>query len=80
MMWKEVTAERYDEQLGVVPPAIYTGDGFLVGEPFDHRTCAVRGVIAATYAALVQIGDKFYEGPNMTLAEFKVLDLKTVPS
>lgn len=34
--WIEVTEERYDEMLGVLPPEIMTGLGFLVGEPSDR--------------------------------------------
>lgn len=35
--WTEVTEQRYDEMLGVLPPAIYTQHGYLVGEPVTHN-------------------------------------------
>jgi hypothetical protein len=36
MTIKECTEARYDEMLGVLPPAHWTGKGFLVGEPSTH--------------------------------------------
>lgn len=79
-MWKQCTEERYDEMLGALPPALWLAKGFLVGEPADHRTCTVRGHVAPTYAAFVQHDGTFYEGPNMTTAEFRAFDVKTVPT
>ena len=35
--WIETTEERYDEMLGVLPPAYWSSIGFLVGEPMDHN-------------------------------------------
>jgi hypothetical protein len=35
-MKTRVTEEKYDEMLGVLPPAYWNGNLFLVGEPFDH--------------------------------------------
>jgi hypothetical protein len=34
---KQVTPERYYEMLEVLPPAIMTLNGFLVGEPVTHN-------------------------------------------
>jgi hypothetical protein len=47
---KECSEERYDEMLGVLPPALWLSKGFLVGEPFDHRKCKVTNVVRASYA------------------------------
>lgn len=82
--WIEVTEERYDEMLGVLPPALMIGDGFLVGEPSDHRMCEVTGNnYTPTWAAFVHIGPavagtwrgpqtKFYESDRaLTKAEFR---------
>jgi len=80
MKWKEVDEERYDEMLGCLPPAYWIAKGFLVGEPFDHRTCKVTGVVRPTYAAFINRRDKFYEGPNMTIPEFDVFDASTLPA
>jgi hypothetical protein len=52
--------------------------GFLVGEPFDHRQCKVTGDVRASYAAFVAHGGKFYEGPNMTVPEFRRLTVLDV--
>jgi hypothetical protein len=34
--WKATTRERYHEMLEILPPALWIGGGFLVGEPMDH--------------------------------------------
>ena len=75
-MWKEVDEARYDEMLGVLPPALWIDKGFLVGEPANHRRCTVTSVVRATYAAFINHGDKYYEGPNMTMPEFRAFDVR----
>jgi hypothetical protein len=65
--------------LGILPPALMLGRGFLVGEPFDHRTCKVTKVIRASYAAFFQKNGKFYEGDTMTMPEFRAFDLSVLP-
>ena len=77
-MFKECTEERWDEMLGVLPPALWIAKGFLVGEPFDHRTCKITGVVRATYTAFINHGGKFYEGPNLTMPEFRAFDVATL--
>ena len=64
--------------LGVLPPALWIANGFLVGEPFDHRTCNITGVVRASYAAFINHGGKFYEGPNLTMPEFRAFDVATL--
>jgi len=76
---QECSEERYDEMLGILPPALMLGRGFLVGEPFDHRTCKVTNAVRASYAAFFQKNKKFYEGDNMTVPEFRVLDVEGLP-
>jgi hypothetical protein len=34
--WEPTTAEAYHEMLEVLPPALWIGGAFLVGEPQDH--------------------------------------------
>ena len=46
--FKEVGEARYDEMLGVLPPALWIDKGFLVGEPFDHRRCKATGRLTAS--------------------------------
>ena len=76
-MWKEATEEQYDYGLGVLPPAYMDGDGFLVGEPYDHRTCRITKVIRPTFAAFIRYNGKFYASKEaLTLPEYKA---KTLP-
>ena len=47
MAIKEVDEERYDGMLGMLPPALWLGKGFLVGEQQaqlgrPHRHCIFR--------------------------------------
>ena len=72
---QECSEERYDEMLGVLPPALWLSKGFLVGEPFDHRTCKVTNIVRASYAAFFQKNGKFYEGGNLTVPEFSAFDI-----
>ena len=64
--WKQTTKERFWEMLEILPPAIQTGRGFLVGEPWRHKDGD------PAYQAHVQIGEKYYEADEpMTIAEFQ---------
>jgi hypothetical protein len=72
--WTKVTEERYDEMLGILPPVYVAGvDGFMVGEPDDHRAYLVTGRFQPTFAPFRRIGGGFYEGEPMTRAEFKAI-------
>jgi hypothetical protein len=55
--------------LEVLPPAIMTGYGFLVGEPWNHDANN-----RPRFMALVELDKQFYEalGP-MTIKDFKEL-------
>lgn len=69
MKWKETTEAKYMEMLEVLPPAIWTRIGFLVGEPFDHNS---QG--RPRFEAFANVGGKFYVADqNMTVAEFRAL-------
>ena len=46
---KEVPEKRYDEMLNILPPRIWLGYGFLVGEPISDRICRVKGNKSITY-------------------------------
>jgi hypothetical protein len=76
---QECSEERYDEMLEILPPALWLAKGFLVGEPFDHRTCSVTKVVRASYAAFFQHKDKFFEAGNMTVPEFKAFNVESLP-
>ena len=51
--FKECTEKRFDEMLGILPPALWIGKGFLVGEPMTHRVCKVQGYVCPTYSAFI---------------------------
>lgn len=77
--WKEVTEARYWEMLGVLPPAIQTRLGFLVGEPMDHGRCTITSHIKPRFSAFAEVGGKFYECSRpMTIPEFKAIKSKAV--
>lgn len=70
------TEARYREMLEVLPPAVWTGLGFLVGEPHDHNA---EG--QPRFACFVQRGDKFFEVSRaLTVAEFRAIRLMDLPS
>ncbi len=74
-VWTEVSAERYNEMLGILPPALHTSYGFLVGEACSHRNCKIDGTFTADYAAFITVGKKFYAcTENMTRREFKAVN------
>lgn len=67
--WTEITEEKYDYYLEVLPPAIMTGNGFMVGEPWDHNAEGYP-----RYQACVRLGGKFYASDDpMTVRQFKGL-------
>jgi hypothetical protein len=77
--FKEVEEARYDEMLGVLPPALWIDKGFLVGEPFDHRRCKATGRWTASFAAFIRYRGKYYESEEaMTVGEFRAFDLSTL--
>ena len=78
-MINECTEKRYDFMLGIVPPRLQLGKGFLVGEPVDHRRCKITGNIAPTYVAFFHAFDKFYEGDPMTVEEFEAFKIDDLP-
>jgi len=66
--WEPSTYEAFDYGLNVLPPAIWIGGGFMIGEPYDHDA----GNGQPRFQAFRQLGDK-YEKANrpMTRAEFR---------
>lgn len=66
--WNETTEARYMEMLCVLPPEFTNADGFLVGEPSDHR--GPGG--APRFAAFRHAGGGHYESAEpLTLADFR---------
>lgn len=68
--WEEVTREKYEEMLNVLPPADYnrTFTAFLVGEPWDHHATSGR----PRYAAFEIRDGRYWESNRpMTRKEFR---------
>jgi hypothetical protein len=78
-MIKECSEQRYDQMLGILPPIVWVGKGFLVGEPADHRKCKITGKTAATYAAFFNAFGRYFEGDPMTISEFVSFDINDLP-
>jgi hypothetical protein len=69
--WKPIDEADYDDALGMLPPAKQTGNGFLLGEAANHRTCEVDGKVKSTFAAFIHKGDRFFKADRpLTVAEF----------
>lgn len=78
VVWTECTEEHFNESLEVLPPAIMTKHGFMVGEPWDHHALTGQPRFAA-YRQIVNKGDgwcerRYYNASRpMTIAEFKAI-------
>ena len=65
--WTEITAERHNDMLEVLPP-IYGPQGFLVSEACDHHALTGR----PRYDAFISRGGKHYASSRpLTVAEFR---------
>jgi hypothetical protein len=78
--FKQVSDDRYDEMLGVLPPAVWLAKGFLVGEAWTHKRCSITGQAGTpAFAPFLDYRGKYYEGPEpMTIAEFRALNPEEV--
>jgi uncharacterized protein (DUF736 family) len=77
LRWKRVSEARYDRLLEWCSPEAWTDHGFLGGDPWNHRVCAVTGEVDedGTFAAFLKIGDQHYECTDpLTKAEFLAVD------
>jgi hypothetical protein len=64
----EVTPEKYEYMLGVLPPREMVGNAFLVGEPTDHN-----GELGCPrYALYFEDNGRFYYGGLTTAKEFRL--------
>ncbi len=63
---EEVTAERYNEMLGALPPERMVSNAFLVGEPTDHR--GDNG--EPRFQMFFRDSGKYYDGGLCTIKEF----------
>lgn len=72
--WNETTEERYDEMLCILPPAVMTGIGYLVGEPMDHDRCPITGYFGPRFSAFAKVNGKYYEAVEViSISGFKRL-------
>lgn len=68
----EITAERFDDMLGAVPPAIHDDSGFLLGEAISSRKCSVTNRECATFRAFLNRNGEFWESDvPLTVAEYR---------
>ncbi len=66
--WIATTGSKYREMLEILPPALWLGGAFLVGEPWDH--CHATG--APRFAAYVHRAGRYYVASRpMTCAELR---------
>jgi len=60
-----------------LPPRGVHRAGFLLGEPYDHRTCGVTGELRASYSVYVGSGDEgadHWSGTQaLTLPEWQMI-------
>jgi len=66
---REVTEERYDEMLGVLPPERMTGNAFLVGEAVDYGK-DLSGKFLPRYELYFMVCDKYYYGGLASTEDF----------
>jgi hypothetical protein len=78
-MIKEITAERYNEALEILPPALWLANRFLMGEPADHRRCTITKKVLSTYSAFFFAYGKYYENDPMTVPEFRAFKVEDLP-
>jgi hypothetical protein len=74
-LFKPTTEARFDEMLGAVPPILFDGHKFLVGEAWSLRQCRVSGQTRNTYQAFLKYRGAYYESVgDMTVAEFRSIN------
>ena len=79
MAIEEVSAERYNEMLEILPPALWLANRFLVGEAASHRRCHITKKVLPTYSAFFFAYGKFYESDPMTVPEFRAFKVEDLP-
>lgn len=73
-IWMECSESDYQYGLECLPPAVWIGDTFMVGEPMSHTD---KG--AATFTAYLKRDGKFYCGKQpMTVKEFRRVKLAEI--
>jgi hypothetical protein len=71
-MWKRCSQKKYWYALEVLPPAYQDANGFLVGEPMDHRECEITHVTLPRYDAYVLKRQRYYVSIRpLTIPEYR---------
>lgn len=79
--WTPCDEQAYTDALEVLPPVDWRslnglGDGFLLGEPFDHGLCSVTNELRARYTAYIHYGSGYwYSGLALTRPEWRAVKL-----
>jgi hypothetical protein len=79
MAIKEIDAERYNYALGVLPPALWLANRFLIGEPADHRGCTITKKVVPVYSAFFFAYGRYFESDPMSFAEFRAFKDDDLP-
>jgi hypothetical protein len=58
---------------------VWTGKGFLVGEPHDFRKCRATSLTLPTYAAFFFYDRRFFESDPLTTPEFNYFKVSELP-
>jgi hypothetical protein len=81
--FKRCSEKRFNQMLDMLPPLAWTSKGFLVGEAWGDRTCAVTGNLRPTFKAMIcrwdQEGMSYFESTmGLTVAEWRALDIYSI--
>jgi len=69
IVWEATTREQYHEMLEILPPAVWIGGAFMVGEPMDHCFATGRPRFSAYWQR--SGGEYVTASRPLTVAEFK---------
>ena len=85
LTFKPITEKDYWQALECLPPAVMTGNGFLLGEPYDHVRVVTDSRVyeLPRFHAFIEIGGRhggryFQSNEPMTVLEFRALTLADV--
>ncbi len=78
-LFKACDERRYNDRFEVLPPIGVSRKGFLVSEPWSHRTCTVTAQYRPTYMALVAhrgpLGTHYFESTSgLTMPEWEAVN------
>jgi hypothetical protein len=77
--FKPCSEEDFNDKFEVLPPIGMSRSGFLVGEPWSHRTCRVTGRYLPTYQAMVKRNGRCFQScEGITLPEWRELDIASL--